>query len=458
MKTLKKMMAGLMVCMMALSLVAVMPTKESKAYGSGNFSIAVDGVVYSCFSDPEAEGYGTAYVYGFDKEVAATLEAVSIKSEVTDENGKTYKVTAVGGTIEDEDSTDMCTKLTKIVIPDSVTYIGTLLRGCKELRSVEIPNTVTEIEGQAFNGCARLTDITLPENPGFTRIESLTFGDCVSLNDITIPKNVTYIAGFDGKELSAFSEQAPINMYGYIDSVAEDYADFHKNVTFVPVNGISCDLFRVKFPDSWVGKYVAVPFEDGNGISVSAKKAYLENENGGHLFSVCVENYGWYDDIFPSWHLIKKQGSMNYIYAEPTDVQMDAPEYGFTEYGYSADAIAEYDELIKNSIGPDNVDIRLLAKTPKASAVNKIKKSGSKAKVTVKKVSGVSGYEIQYDTNAKFKYATADGKKGTTKTTTFTTKALKKGKTWFFRTRSYKVVGSMKVYSNWSKVKKLKIK
>ena len=458
MRTIKKMIAGLMAGMMAFSLVAVMPAKEAKAYGSGDFSVNVEGVVYSCFSNPEDENYGTAYVYGFDTEVADTLEEVTFKSEVTDENGKTYKVTAVGGTIEDEDSVDMCGKLTKIVIPDSVTYIDTLLRGCKELRSIEIPDSVTKIEGQAFIGCSRLTDITLPENPGFTRIESLTFGDCLSLNDITIPKNVTYIAGFDGKELPAFSEEAPINMYGYIDSVAEDYADFHKNVTFVPVNGISCDLFRVKFPDSWVGKYAAIPLEDGDGISVSAKKAYEENENGGNLFSIRIENYGWYDDIFPSYHVIKKQGSMNYIFEEPTDVQMDSPEYNFTEYGYSEEAIAEYNELIENAINPNNVDIRLLTTTPKATAVKKLKKTKNKAKVTVKKVKGADGYEIQYDTNAKFKADSADSKKGTTKTTAFTTKKLKKGKTWCFRTRSYKVVGSMKVYSNWSKVKKLKIK
>ncbi|WP_022762420.1 MULTISPECIES: CAP domain-containing protein [unclassified Butyrivibrio] len=72
------------------------------------------------------------------------------------------------------------------------------------------------------------------------------------------------------------------------------------------------------------------------------------------------------------------------------------------------------------------------------------------------KVSGASKYEIQYATNKKFsdaKTKTFAGSKSSAKI-----KKLKSGKKYFVRIRCYKNIYGMKVYSGWSKTKKIKVK
>ncbi len=77
-----------------------------------------------------------------------------------------------------------------------------------------------------------------------------------------------------------------------------------------------------------------------------------------------------------------------------------------------------------------------------------------KIKATWKKLTNVSGYQIQYAPNKKFKKA----KRKTVKSTFVTIKKLKKKKTYFVRVRAYKVIDGKKVYGKWSGVKKVKIK
>lgn len=94
---------------------------------------------------------------------------------------------------------------------------------------------------------------------------------------------------------------------------------------------------------------------------------------------------------------------------------------------------------------------------PAAAKVNKVKKaSGRKAKVTWKKVSGVTGYQIQYATNKKFTKAKTVKVKGAAKTSKTLTK-LKKGKTYYVRIRTYKTVSGKNYTSVWSSAKKVTI-
>ena len=75
-------------------------------------------------------------------------------------------------------------------------------------------------------------------------------------------------------------------------------------------------------------------------------------------------------------------------------------------------------------------------------------------KASWKKLTNVSGYQIQYAPNKKLKKA----KRKTVKSTSVTIKKLKKKKTYFVRVRAYKLVDGKKVYGKWSAVKKVKIK
>ena len=93
---------------------------------------------------------------------------------------------------------------------------------------------------------------------------------------------------------------------------------------------------------------------------------------------------------------------------------------------------------------------------PKKLKVKSVKAVGhNRAKVAITKAAGkVSGYEITYSTNKKFKKAAV---KRTTKTS-YTLKSLSSGKTYYVKVRAYKTVSGKKIYGSYSKTYKVKVK
>ena len=80
----------------------------------------------------------------------------------------------------------------RLEIPDTVTKIGyNAFEGCSKLTSVTMADNVTEIENNAFKGCSRLTNVTI--GSGVTSIKDRAFQNCMSLTTITIPDKVTSI-------------------------------------------------------------------------------------------------------------------------------------------------------------------------------------------------------------------------------------------------------------------------
>lgn len=101
--------------------------------------------------------------------------------------------------------------------------------------------------------------------------------------------------------------------------------------------------------------------------------------------------------------------------------------------------------------------VKVLPKlTVKATVFTKVKKGKRKLAVKWKKVKGVSGYQLQYSTDKKFKKART--KTVQTTKTAKTVKKLKSKKRYYVRVRAYKKVGGKTYYSKWSKVKAVKVK
>ena len=74
------------------------------------------------------------------------------------------KVTILGGTDIPDNAFTGCSKLSDITMPDSLTTIGShAFHGCTGLTSFTVPENVTFIGRNAFGACSNLTDIKIPE-------------------------------------------------------------------------------------------------------------------------------------------------------------------------------------------------------------------------------------------------------------------------------------------------------
>ena len=95
---------------------------------------------------------------------------------------------------------------------------------------------------------------------------------------------------------------------------------------------------------------------------------------------------------------------------------------------------------------------------PTGTSLSGVTNTGSgKANVAWVRNKSVTGYRIQYSTDSKFKKNVTTVNISKNQTTKVTLSKLKKGKTYYVRIATYKNVRN-KVYSSWSKVKKITIK
>ena len=99
----------------------------------------------------------------------------------------------------------------------------------KELQSVNLPNTITEIGDHAFYYCqnANFMSITIPD--GVTKIKEGTFGYCTSLKNVTLPNSITSIG------VGAFSVCSALTSITLPKGLAtiEDYAFSYAGLTEV---------------------------------------------------------------------------------------------------------------------------------------------------------------------------------------------------------------------------------
>ena len=88
----------------------------------------------------------------------------------------------------------LCSRLTDVTIPNSVTEIGNYaFFGCYSLTNVTIPNSVTKIGDGVFRDCHSLKNVTIG-SPTFKESDiTRVFGDSPSFTEIKIGNKVVYL-------------------------------------------------------------------------------------------------------------------------------------------------------------------------------------------------------------------------------------------------------------------------
>lgn len=84
-----------------------------------------------------------------------------------------------------------CSNLTKVIIPEGVRKIGqAAFYGCSQLTSITIPSTITNMD-TAFSGNTALSHVTLTN--GISNISNMAFKGCTGLAEIKVPISVEQI-------------------------------------------------------------------------------------------------------------------------------------------------------------------------------------------------------------------------------------------------------------------------
>ena len=136
-------------------------------------------------------------------------------------------------------------------------------------------------------------------------------------------------------------------------------------------------------------------------------------------------------------YTVKKDGKKKYLKADK--------EYQFRVRAVVDDIKGKYSSTLKVETIPSTATLKLKAGKKQLTA-------------SWSKVSDISGYEVQYSTSKKFTKKTTKTVKVKKSSKKTTVKKLKKGKKYYVRIRTYKTVDGKKIYSDWSKVKSVKVK
>lgn len=401
-----------------------------------------------------------------------------------------------------------CSSLESIILPYQMETIGDdAFKNCTKLRKITIPKATTSISDSAFSYPDKMTiygvagsyaeQYATENDIAFVAQEIATEEVTLTETELTLGRNTEYqltagLSPMDSTDEVTWSSSdekvAEVDQTGKIQAIAAGTAvitakagektatckvtvnipmtSIYLNKTSIELNSIG-DSYQLSASYSpsdaegtiiWKSEDEGIVSVDQTGkVTAVGKGTTTITASCGNVIGTCtVVSKG----VSNGSEIVPAPSPQPSLEPKPDNQPANTPKPSLTPQLPTGGTVAQpsqtpspTDQTSKDGENGANNTIVLVK-------INKIKglvvKNQKKFKVKViwKKLTKVSGYQIQYAPNKKFKKA----KSKMVKSTSAMIKKLKKKKTYFVRVRAYKLVDGKKVYGKWSAVKKVKIK
>lgn len=406
-----------------------------------------------------------------------------------------------------------CGALRNVNIPDRVNTIDTsAFSNCTGITSINMPSELRTIADQAFRNCSSLTSIYVP---GKTRsINKEAFADCTSLKTAYISSSVqiiksnifsncqkleTIIFGGDNYNFNDLST-ASLNATAYYPAkYAANWANFYS----VPAKSyqvpsvINVSGTTTAYPGQTVNLKISTNGDFNNLYSLSNSNPTVATVTGnGDVFArsagsttititsingltktvdIAIKpdapsgvdavsktttsaNITWKSVYNVDGYNVYRSTSKNGTYKKVgSSTSTSYTDKGLTKgktyyYKVAAYVNANGGQTISNYSSVVSVK----AAAPAPATITAKKSKAGVAKITWSKSSGASGYEVYMATSSKGKFTKISTISKPT-TLSCTKSGLTKGRTYYFKVRSYTTVNGKKVYSDYTSVKRVKV-
>ena len=323
--------------------------------------------------------------------------------------------------------------LQRLVLPEGVTAVGEYaFLECYGLESIELPDTLMSIGPRAFAHCQKLTEIEVPGSVG--AIEEQTFLLCTSLEKVVLEKGIKKIGN---QAFSCCFKLKELTIPDTVDTISQDMLE---SAGIMLGEGESMKI--IGFKDSAgeaFAKENGIEFERAvNPVSQSISVRTVQNYTYGtkpFALGASAKSPLTYLSNNPKIAVVSKNGQVTLKGIGTVVIYVSAKE--------TNDYLAAQTRVTIN-VKPAKASIK----------VKNLRKR--KVKITWAKVAGADGYEVYIKSPGKKKYVKRATRNANVKSITHS--RLKKGKTYRYKVRAFTKVNGKKVYGQFSKVKKIKIK